>query len=434
MLVKDTVMRDVRAARVAGFGTTIFTEMSALAVQHSAVNLGQGFPDFAGPAFVKEAAAAAVSADLNQYAPMPGLPRLRRAIAADWESRYGRAVDWQTEVSVTSGATEALCDAMLALLNPGDRAIIFEPAYDAYVPDIIMAGAVPVPVRLYPPRLDDGRWTKDDGKLDSKIQSGADHEPLSSIVHRPSSAWHFDPYELRAAFEQRPKLVLINTPHNPTGKVFTRAELELIASLCQEFDVIAVTDEVYDRLVFGGHAHVALATLPGMWERTLTLNSIGKTFSVTGWKIGWSVGPAHLNQAIRAAHQWVTFATSTPMQEASAVAIELAPSQGYYAALVAEYEERRTLLVGVLEQAGLPQLEAHGSYFISCDVSALGFRDTREFCLRLVRELGVAAIPISAFYMDPAGAPPLARFCFAKKLETISAAGERLQKLRDWVG
>lgn len=387
-------MRDARAIRVAGFGTTIFTEMSALAIEHRAVNLGQGFPDFAGPAFVKQAVADAVAADLNQYAPMPGLPRLRRAVAAEWQRTHGREVDWQTEVSVTSGATEALFDAMLAFLNPGDGVVFFEPAYDAYVPDMTMAGGRPIAVRMHPPS---------DG-----------------------GSWWFDPADLRAAFEQRPKLLLLNTPHNPTGKVFTRAELELIAELCQAHDVIAITDEVYDRLVFDGAAHVSLATLPGMWERTLTLNSIGKTFSVTGWKIGWSVGPANLNQAIRAAHQWVTFATATPLQEASAVALEQAPLHGYYEQLLAEYEERRALLVKVLSESGLPQLRAEGSYFISCDISVLGKRDTREFCMRLVREQGVAAIPISAFYMDPGSAPPLVRFCFAKKLETIAAAGERL--------
>lgn len=392
-------MRDLRSARVAGFGTTIFTEMSALAIQHNAVNLGQGFPDFAGPEFVKQAAAAAVAADLNQYAPMPGLPRLRQAAAAEWQRRHGRELDWQTEVSVTSGATEALCDAMLAFVDPGDRVLFFEPGYDAYIPDITMAGGVPLPVRLHPP-------------TDSQ------------------SPWRFDEQELRAAFELRPKLLLLNTPHNPTGKVFSRAELELIAILCQEYDVLAITDEVYDRLVFDAATHVSLATLPGMWERTLTLNSIGKTFSVTGWKIGWSVGPAALNQALRAAHQWVTFATSTPLQEASAIALEQAAVNGYYQQLLAEYQQRRALLIKVLAEAGLPQFVAEGSYFISCDISALGLHDTRAFCLSLVRDHGVAAIPISPFYLDPTSAPPLTRFCFAKKLETIAAAGVRLKALR----
>jgi aspartate/methionine/tyrosine aminotransferase len=404
------------ARRVAGFGTTIFTEMSALAVQHGAVNLGQGFPDFPGPAFVKQAATAAIAADLNQYAPMPGLPRLCQAVATQWEREYGRPVDWQTEVSVTSGATEALCDAALALLDPGDRAIVFEPAYDAYVPDIIMAGAEPIPVKLRPPTTDHRPPT---GEAQSR----------SSVVGRPSSAWWFDPDELRAAFARRPKLIFVNTPHNPTGKVYSRAELELIAALCQEYGVLAITDEVYDQLCYDGAAHVPLATLPGMWERTLTLNSVGKTFSVTGWKIGWAVGSAALCQALRAAHQWVTFATSTPMQEATAVALEQAATSGYYQQLRAEYGERRRLLHDILEGVGLPTLPVEGSYFISTDIGTLGYTDDRAFCRFLTTEIGVAAIPTSAFYSDPAAAPALARFCFAKKLETLAAAGERLQRL-----
>ncbi len=392
-------MAHLLAQRVAGFGTTIFTEMSALAVQHSAVNLGQGFPDFPGPDFIKRAAADAVAADLNQYAPMPGLPHLRQAVAAQWEREQGRAVDWQTEVSVTSGATEALCDAMLAFLDPGDTAIIFEPAYDSYVPDIVRAGATPVPVRLYPPDKD-------------------------------NAVWHYGQDELKAAFARRPKLIVINTPHNPTGKVFSRSELEQIARLCQEYDTLAVTDEVYDRLVFNGCEHVSLATLPGMWERTLTINSVGKTFSVTGWKIGYAVGPAHLNHGLRASHQWVTFATSTPMQEATAVALEQAPVNGYYEELHRDYDERRLLLRDILEEAGLPTLPVQGSYFISCDIGALGYADDRVFCRMLTTDVGVAAIPTSAFYMDASGVKPLARFCFAKKIETIQAAGERLRNLR----
>jgi aspartate/methionine/tyrosine aminotransferase len=407
------------ARRVASFGTTIFTEMSALAVQHGAVNLGQGFPDFPGPEFVKQAAAAAIAADLNQYAPMPGLPRLRQAIAAQWQREQGRAVDWQTEVTVTSGATEALCGAALALLDPGDAAIIFEPAYDAYVPDIVMAGATAIPVQLRPPTVGDGRWGMGVG------ENTTNPHPPSPI------AWHFDADELRAAFARRPKVIFVNTPHNPTGKVYSRAELELIAALCQEYDVLAVTDEVYDRLVYDGAAHMSLAMLPGMWERTLTLNSVGKTFSVTGWKIGWAVGPALLNRALRAAHQWITFATSTPTQEATAIALEQAAANGYYDQLRAEYDDRRLLLRGILEGVGLPTLPVEGSYFISTDISALGYHDDGGFCRFLTTEIGVAAIPTSAFYTDPASAPPFARFCFAKKRETLEAAGERLKRLGD---
>jgi len=388
------------ARRVADFGTTIFTEMSALALERGAINLGQGFPDFPGPAFVKEAAAAAISADINQYAPMPGLPRLRQAVAAQWERDYGRAIDWQREVTITSGATEALCDAMLALIDPGDGVVIFEPAYDAYVPDIILAGGVPLPVRLYPP----------------------DH------AH---AMWWFDEMELRAAFRRNPTLIIVNTPHNPTGKVFTHVELELIAHLCQEYDAIAITDEVYDRLVFDGAAHVPLAMLPGMWERTLTLNSAGKTFSVTGWKIGYAVGPAHLNHALRQAHQWVTFATSSPLQEAVAIALEQASVNGYYRDLLRDYGERRSRLEQALASAGLPVLPVEGAYFISTDISAIGWTDDRAFCRWLTTDIGVAAIPTSVFYSDPSGAPCLARFCFAKRVETIDAAAERLATLRN---
>jgi aspartate/methionine/tyrosine aminotransferase len=260
-----------------------------------------------------------------------------------------------------------------------------------------------------------------------ELGAGAD-TPNSQLL-TPSS-WYFDADELRAAFERRPKLILINTPHNPTGKVFSRAELELIAALCQEFDVLAIADEVYDRMVYDQAAHISLATLPGMWERTLTLNSVGKTFSVTGWKIGYAVGPAALNGALRAAHQWVTFATSTPFQEATAVALEQAATNGYYQQLHAEYDARRLLLRRILEHAGLPTLPVEGSYFISADISALGFADDRAFCRFLTTELGVAAIPTSAFYADPTTAPAFARFCFAKQPATLAAAGERLQHLR----
>lgn len=357
---------------------------------------------------------------------MPGLPRLRQAVAAQWQRDAGRAVDWQREVTVTSGATEALFDLALALLDPGDRAIVIEPAYDSYIPGITMAGAEPVLVRLRPPVRDAGRGMRDEG-------SSHPH-PASLVLHpsvHPSSGWSLDPDELRAAFETRPKLILVNTPHNPSGTVLGRSDLELIAQLCQEHDVLAVCDEVYDRLVFDDAEHISLATLPGMWERTLTLNSIGKTFSVTGWKIGWAVGPAHLNHALRQAHQWVTFTTATPLQDAAAFALEHAAESGYYTTLRAEYEQRRSLLRDVLDQAGLPTLPARGSYFLSAEISALGYHDDRAFCRMLTTEYGVAAIPTSVFYADPTGAPRLARFCFAKKLETIQLAGERLARLRE---
>ncbi len=401
------------AARVSGFGTSIFAEISALAVQVGAVNLGQGFPDFAGPEWVKQAAAEAIAADLNQYPPFQGLPRLREAVAATWRAQGWGEPDPASEVTVTSGATEAIFAIVQALVDPGDEVIIFEPFYDAYVPDVVMAGGVPRYVRLHPP-------TKDEA------QAGA---PPSS-PGPSSSSWWFDPDELRAAFTPRTRLLLLNTPHNPTGKVFTRAELELIAELCIAHDVAVVADEVYDQLVFAGAAHLPIATLPGMWERTLTVNSTGKTFSLTGWKIGYSVGPAWLNNALRSAHQWITFSTATPLQAAAAAALEGALTNGYYAAFRAEYAERRELLRGILAGAGLTPLPTEGSYFIMADIAGTGFASDADFCRWLVRDVGVAAIPPSAFYAVPERAPLLARFCFAKRRETLHAAGERLARLR----
>jgi aspartate/methionine/tyrosine aminotransferase len=392
-------MSNLRVAdRTLGFGTSIFSEISALAAQLGAVNLGQGFPDFAGPEWIKQAAAEAIAADMNQYAPAPGLPSLRAAIAKTWAAQGWREIDPASEVTVTSGATEALCGAIFALVNPGDEVIFFEPFYDAYAADVVMAGGVPKYVRLYPP-------------------------------HDAGGSWWFDPAELAAAFSPRTKLLLINTPHNPTGKVFSRAELEQIAALAIEHDVTVVTDEVYDQLVFSAEGHTPLATLPGMWERTLTINSVGKTFSLTGWKVGYAVGPANLSAAIRSTHQWVTFATATPLQAASAVALERSLENGYYEQFRAEYRARCALLRGGLEAAGLPTLAVEGSYFITADASATGFASGADFCRWLIREVGVASIPLSAFYADQEGLPPLVRFCFAKRHETLQAANDRLAQM-----
>jgi aspartate/methionine/tyrosine aminotransferase len=388
----------MQSQRISGFSTSIFAEMSALAQRHQAINLGQGFPDFPGPAFIKEAACAAIAADLNQYPPSPGLPHLRQALAQQWEREHGRAVDWESEVTITSGATEGLYGLTQALLDPGDRVIVIEPAYDAYHADIVMAGAIPISVRLRPPQLSSDRWSLDDEAL-------------------------------RAAFCQQPKLIILNTPHNPTGMVLTRSELELIATLCQTYNVIAVSDEVYDRMVYDAATHIPLATLPGMWERTITLGSTGKTFGVTGWKVGWAIGAAPINHALRQAKQWITFTTPTPLQEATAIAIEQAHAVGYYPQLRSEYAERRDILHAYLDQAGLPALRVEGAYFISCDVSHLGYQDDRVFCRELISSVSVAAIPTSIFYKDSTGIPPIVRFCFAKQHATLHAAGERLIKL-----
>lgn len=386
-------MRPVAAQRIATFGTSVFTEMSALAVEHQAINLGQGFPDFAGPDFVKDAAARAIHGNLNQYAPSHGTPRLRNAIAADWAGRFDKEIDPDREVTVTTGATEALFIAMLAFVNPGDEVVFFEPFYDAYVPQVIMAGGVVKVVRLNPPD------------------------------------WTFDPDELRAAVGPRTKLFLLNTPHNPTGKVFTADELGLIAEVCREHDVLVLSDEVYDRIIFDGHQHRPIALQPGMWERTLTINSTGKTFSMTGWKIGYAVGPAELNVAIRTVHQFNVFATATPFQEAMAIALEEAEERGYYDELVESYTLRRDRLRAALGDAGLPPLDCQGSYFLLSEIDHLGFKSDVDFCRSLVLEQGVAAIPPSAFYLDPDTAPLQARFCFAKEFATIDAAAERMAGL-----
>jgi aspartate/methionine/tyrosine aminotransferase len=382
------------ARRTSGFGTSIFTEISALAIAHDAVNLGQGFPDFPAPAFIKEAAMRAIREDRNQYAPAAGLPRLRAALAARWQRLHGVPADADTEITVASGATELLHDAVLAMVEPGDEVIVFEPTYDAYVPDIIMAGGVARPVALRPPE------------------------------------WRWDPDELRHAFTPRTRAVILNTPHNPTGKVFAREELEELAALCREHDVAVISDEVYSEITFDGAAHVPIATLPGMRERTISIDSMGKTFSVTGWKVGWAIAPEPLTRALRAVHQFVTFTNSVPFQEALADGLEVAETHGYYDELRAAYTARRDRLTRVLKNAGLAPLPARGAYFLLCDTTGFGFQDDVAFCRHLCTAVGVAAIPTSVFYADPKTAPPFARFCFAKRDETIDAAASRLKKLR----
>jgi aspartate/methionine/tyrosine aminotransferase len=385
--------RAVGATRIGSFGTSIFSEMTALAAQHRAVNLGQGFPDFAAPEFVKEAAARHIHADHNQYAPSSGVPRLRQALADNWSRCHPDAgpVDPASEVTVGSGATELLHDALLALVDPGDEVIVFEPTYDAYVPDIRMAGAAPRPIRLRQPD------------------------------------WHFDRAELARAFGPRTRALILNSPHNPTGKVFSAEELGFIAELCQRHDVIVISDEVYSEITFG-LPHLSIATLPGMFERTVTIDSMGKTFSVTGWKVGWALAAAPLSAAIRAVHQFVTFTNASPFQEALADILPLAASSGYYEALRLEYGRRRDLLAGVLTKAGLAPLPVEGAYFLLTELGHDAGSDV-AFCRRLVTEVGVAAIPVSVFYAEPATAPQLVRFCFAKNEQTLLLAAERLAAL-----
>jgi N-succinyldiaminopimelate aminotransferase len=391
------------ASRVATLGTTIFAEMTQLAIQHDAINLSQGFPDFDGPAEVKAAAIRAIESGQNQYALSNGQPDLRRAIAAHAARFYGQSVDPDTEVTVTSGATEALFSTVMGLINPGDEVVIFEPFYDSYVPDVLMAGGVPRFVPLRPAR-------------------------------RPGSAggitWTFDPDELKAAFTARTRAIIVNTPHNPTGKVYTRAELETIAGLCQKWDAFAICDEVYEHVIFSGVEHVRLATLPGMAERTVTVSSHGKTFSFTGWKVGWAIAPPDLALGVRRAHQFVTFATFTPAQVAAAYALTL--DDEYFSSLAADYQRRRDFLAGALRQTGLDVSIPDGTYFIMAGIAPLGFEDDVTFCRHLTTQVGVAAIPPTAFYSEPNRhiGRAYARFAFCKKMETLERAVERLQRLR----
>jgi N-succinyldiaminopimelate aminotransferase len=371
------------ASRWEGFGTTIFTEMSALAERTGALNLGQGFPDEDGPAELLEAAQTAIREGFNQYAPLPGVPALREAVAEHQRRFYGLEVDPETGVQITFGATEAIAAALLGLCEPGDEVVCFEPYYDSYAAGIAMAGAVRRPVTLRPPD------------------------------------WAFDADALAAAITPRARVLLLNTPHNPTGKVFSRAELELVAAACEAHDLVAVTDEVYEHLVFDGE-HVPLATLPGMAERTLTISSLGKTFSVTGWKTGWACGPAELVGAVRKAKQFMTFAGGTPFQHAGAVALRLGDE--VYATLARDLRARRDRLCDGIEAAGLRALRPAGTYFANADVG----RDGTEFCRELVDRAGVVAIPTGVFYDDPDAGRNLVRFAFCKREEVIDEAARRL--------
>ncbi len=385
------------ADRFAPFGTTIFAEMTALAREHGAVNLSQGFPDFDGPALAKDAAAAAIARGDNQYAPMPGIPELRDAIRGWFGASSGLDVDPEREITVTSGCTEALAAAFLGLMNPGDEVVVFEPFYDSYRACLAMCGAR---ARFVTMRRGDGRYS-------------------------------FDEAELRGAFGARTRAVLVNTPHNPTGTVLTRDELELIRDLCVEHDAIAIVDEVYEKLVYDESTpHIHLASLDGMRDRTLTLSSLGKTFSLTGWKVGWAIGAPGLTAGVRAAHQFLTFSVATPLQHGAAVALR--DGEDSVRELVAHYRAMRDLLGEALARVGFGVWAPEGSYFIMADHSAvsgrLGLRDDVELCRHLTSEVGVAAIPPSAFYHDPADGASAVRFAFCKTEATIRAAIERLER------
>lgn len=380
------------SARVASIPPTIFSEMSALAVRTGALNLGQGFPDVDGPASVVAAAERAMREGANQYAPGIGVPVLRAAIARHQQRHYGLELDPDSEVVVTTGCTEAVAAALLGLVDPGDEVVVLEPYYDSYVAMLDMCGARRRPVTLRAPDF------------------------------RP------DPDELRAAITPSTKLVLLNTPHNPTGTVLTREELQLVADLAIENDVVVVTDEVYEHLVFDDalstEGHVPIATVPGMRERTLTLSSAGKSYSFTGWKVGWATGPAHLVQAVLAAKQWLTFTSGAPLQHAVAHALDHEPD--WPATLARDLQARRDLLCDGLAAAGLPARRPEGTYFATTDVSHLGWADGRELCLALPERAGVVAIPTQGFHDDPDAGRQLVRWAFCKEPAVIAEGVRRL--------
>ncbi len=386
------------AARLAQFAPTVFAEMSRRAAQVGAVNLGQGFPDFDGPVCLKDAAYEAMRRGLNQYAPSAGLPVLRDAIAAHALRFWGHRGDPATQIMVTSGCTEAICDALLALVNPGDEVVLFAPFYDSYLACTQLAQGVARSVRLRPPDADHARW------------------------------W-FDDAELKQAFTARTRVVIVNTPHNPTGKVFTRDELERIGALAAVHDAVVLSDEVYEHLTFGDARHVRPATISSLADRCVTLSSAGKTFSLTGWKVGWALGPAPLISAIQSVHQWVTFATATPLQAAVATALALPDS--YFADLQRDYMQRRDRLARVLTDVGFTVHPCEGTYFLMADTAGLakpGETDT-DFSLRLLAEAGVASIPPSAFYLahDAHHAHRLLRFAFCKSDAVLDEAERRLR-------
>lgn len=379
------------ARRVAGMGETIFAEMSALAVRTGSVNLGQGFPDADGPPALLDAASAALHGGANQYAPGIGVPVLRQAIARHQQRHYGIELDPDRQVVVTTGCTEAIAGALLGLVDPGDEVVVLEPYYDSYTAMIDFAGGVRRPVTLRAPDF------------------------------------RLDPAELEAAVGPRTKLILLNTPHNPTGRVLDADELAAVARVARQHDVLVVTDEVYEHLTFDDHHHVPISTLPGMAERTLTLSSAGKSFSVTGWKVGWATGPAELVAAVMAAKQWLTFTSGAPLQPAVAAALD--DQHDFPVRLAADLRERRDQLVDGLRAAGLASYTPEGTYFATTDVSALGWASGSDFCRALPERAGVVAIPSEVFYDDP-DAPGagrhLVRWAFCKRPEVIDEAVRRL--------
>ena len=374
------------------FTESVIREMTRLALQHKAINLSQGFPDFPAPAEVKRAAQQAIEADVNQYAITWGAKALRDAIAVKYARTQGLNIDAEREITVCCGATEAMISSMMGIVNSGDEVVVFEPFYENYGPDAILSGATPRFVKLRPPD------------------------------------WSFDRAELAAAFGPATKAIILNTPNNPTGKVFTRGELESIRDLCVRWDAFSISDEIYEHLLYDGAEHISMATLEGMRERAITISALSKTYTVTGWRVGWAVAAPEVTAAIRKVHDFLTVGAAAPLQAAGAVALQMPES--YYEELARDYAVRRQRMLGILEGAGFRCFQPRGAYYIMTDISAFGFPDDVAFARYLVKEIGIAAVPGSSFYNDPADGRAHLRFAFCKKESTFQAAEERFAKLR----
>jgi aspartate/methionine/tyrosine aminotransferase len=390
--IQDPMFNKPISHKAAQFTESVIREMTRLAMEHKAINLSQGYPDFAAPEVLKRAAADAIFADVNQYAITWGAKSFRDALVYKTKKFLGIDVDPEREITVSCGSTEAMIDVLLAIINPGDEVIVFEPFYENYGPDAIISGATPRYVQL----------------------------------RRPD--WSFDEKELAAAFNNNTKAIIINTPNNPTGKVFSREELKIVADLCQKWDVLAITDEIYEHIIYDGTVHVSPITLDGMRERTIVVNGMSKTYSVTGWRVGYIIAPPGITGAIRKMHDFMTVGAPAPLQEAGATALRLPDS--YYIDLARHYRERRDRLMKMLDEAGLNPMLPKGAYYIMCDVSSFGYPNDVEFTKFLVKDIGVAAVPGSSFFRDPEAGKDIIRFTFCKKEETLRAAEERLQKLK----
>ncbi len=383
--------KPILSPKVECFTESVIREMTRLAQLYGAVNLAQGMPDFPAPGEIKEAACHAIAADINQYAITWGAKIFRNAIAAKTRSRFGLEVNPEQEITVTCGSTEAMIASLLAVINPGDEVIIFEPFYENYGPDTILSGAVPRFVTLRPPD------------------------------------WQFDPEELESAFNNHTRAIIINTPNNPTGKIFNREELGFIADLCRKWDVLAITDEIYEHIIYDNHSHYAMAAVEGMQDRTITINALSKTYSVTGWRVGYVVASPRLTQGIRKVHDFLTVGAPAPLQEAGALALAL--PQEYYTDLAAAYQRRRDLLLTALRDTGFDCATPRGAYYIMAEFSALSSLDDRDFTHYLVKDIGIAVVPGSSFFHESKRGSRYVRFCFCKKDETLHSAAERLKRI-----